>query len=216
MRLTKRLGASIALATALSLMAAVTALGHVHFPAGTYDIGLGWANEPTYAGELNAVQVLVSDGSGNAVTDLGPNDLQVVVSVAGQTSQPLTFAPAFDEDEGLGTPGDYRAALIPTVPGDYTFHLTGSVHGQAVDETATSSDSTFDSVQGPSAIQFPNQVPSADELATRIQSVDTRVDSTQSQASTALLVGGAVGVVGIVIALIALFLALRGRRPRLA
>ena len=213
---TKRLGASIALAAALSLIAAVTALGHVHVQAGSYDIALGWATEPTYTGELNAVQVLISDGSGNAVTDLGPNDLQVVVSVAGQTSQPLIFAPAFDTDEGTGMPGDYRAPMIPTVPGDYTFHLTGTVHGQAVDETATSSDSTFDSVQEPSAIQFPGQVPSGAELATRIQSVDTRVDSTQSQASTALLVGGAIGVIGIVIALIALFVALRARRPRVA
>ena len=213
---TKKLGASIALATALSLIAAVTALGHVHVQAGSYDIALGWATEPTYTGELNAVQVLISDGSGNAVTDLGPNDLQVVVSAAGQTSQPLVFAPAFDTDEGTGMPGDYRAPMIPTVPGDYTFHLTGTVHGQAVDETATSSDSTFDSVQEPSAIQFPGQVPSGAELATRIQSVDTRVDSTQSQASTALLVGGAIGVIGIVIALIALFVALRARRPRVA
>jgi len=211
MRLTKRLGASLALAAALSLIAAVTALGHVHFQAGTYNIALGWANEPTYAGELNAVQVLVSDGASNPVTDLGPNDLQVIVSVAGQASQPLPFAPAFDAEEGTGTPGDYRAAIIPTLPGDYTFHLTGTVHGQAVDETATSSDSTFASVQGASAIQFPNQVPSGAELATRIQSVDARVASAQS---SAMLVGGAIGVVGIVIALIALVVALRARRSR--
>ena len=213
MRISKRLCAAAALACALSLMVAVTALAHVHFPAGAYNIALGWANEPTYAGELNAVQVLVADASGNAVTDLGPNDLQVVVSVAGQTSPPLTFAPAFDQTEGVGTPGDYRAPIIPTLPGDYTFHLIGTVHGQAVDETATSSDSTFDSVQGASAIQFPNQVPSADELATRIQSVDARVTSAQS---SAMLVGGAVGVVGIVIGLIALFVAWRARRPKVA
>jgi type 1 fimbria pilin len=194
-------------------MAAITALAHVPLTAGSYHIALGWANEPTYVGEQNAVQVLVSDGSGNAVTDLGPSDLQVIVSTAGQTSQPLSFEPAFDTDEGTGMPGDYRAPMIPTLPGDYTFHLTGSVDGNPIDATATSSDSTFDSVQDPTSIQFPNQVPSVTELATRIQSVDTRVDSAQS---TAMLVGGAIGAVGIVIALIALFLAMRARRPRAA
>ena len=216
MRTTTKLGLAMALATALSLILAVSTLAHVHFPAGSYDIALGWAEEPTYAGELNAVQVLISDGSGNAVTDLGPNDLQVVVSVNGQSSQPLTFAPAFDTDEGTGMPGDYRAPMIPTLPGDYTFHLTGSVHGQSVDETATSSDETFDAVQEPSAIQFPNQVPSGDQLSTRIQSVDARVDTVQSSASNALLVGVAVGIVGIVIGLVALFVAWRARRPKVA
>ncbi len=213
MRINTRLCAAAALACALSLIVAVTALAHVQLQAGSYRIALGWASEPTYAGELNAIQVLVSDASGNAVTDLGPSDLQVVVSVAGQTSQPLTFAPAFDQAEAVGTPGDYRAPLIPTVPGDYTFHLTGTIHGQAVDATATSSDSTFDSVQDPSAVQFPNQVPTGAELATRIQSVDARVASAQS---SAMLVGGAIGVVGIVIALIALFVAWRARQAKVA
>ena len=54
MRPTRKLGASIALAAALSLIAAVTALGHVHVQAGSYDIALGWATEPTYAAAMGS------------------------------------------------------------------------------------------------------------------------------------------------------------------
>jgi hypothetical protein len=205
--------AALGAALALGMLLAATALAHVHLEAGSYKIALGWAEEPTYSGELNAVQILVSDANDQPVTDLGPDDLHVTVSAAGQTSDQLAFEPAFDEDEGTGTPGDYRAAIIPTIPGDYTFHLTGSIHGQTVDSTATSSDSTFATVVDPTAIQFPNQLPSAADLATRIDRLDARSSSADT---TALIVGGVLGTAGIVIGVIALLVASRARRPAAA
>ena len=72
-------------------------------------------------------------------------------------------------------PGDYEAPLTPTVPGDYTFHLTGKVHGQAIDETATSSDSTFDSAVEATDIEFPTKLPSLSEVATRLDRIDSRL-----------------------------------------
>ena len=163
----------------------------------------------------NRSRSLISDGSGNAVTDLGRTFSRLSSRLQARRPSPRLRA-GLRHGRGIGHARRLPRALIPTLPGDYTFHLTGTVHGQPVDETATSSDSTFDSVQEPTAIQFPNQVPSGADLATRIQSVDSRVDSAQSQASSAMLVGGAVGIVGIVIALIALFVAWRARPPRVA
>ena len=72
-------------------------------------------------------------------------------------------------------PGDYEAPLTPTVPGDYTFHLTGTIHGQAIDETATSSDSTFDSAVEATAIEFPTKLPSLSEVVTRLDRIDSRL-----------------------------------------
>ena len=72
----------------------------------------------------------------------------------------------YDDDTGLGTPGDYEAPLIPTIPGDYTFHLAGKIHDTAVDETATSSDLTFDSAVDETDIQFPAKVLSLTEVTT--------------------------------------------------
>jgi hypothetical protein len=198
-----------AAATYLLLSLSGLASAHVPIQVGTYEVALGWAEEPTYVGELNAVQILVADADGNPVTDLGPDDLTVVVSAGGQDSAPLSFSPAFDTEEGTGTPGDYRAPLIPTVAGDYTFHLTGTVHGNAVDETATSGEDTFDSPTGETSIQFPNPVPAISDLANRIDRVDSR---SSSDASTALYVGSGLGLAGIVLGLAALALAYRNRR----
>ncbi len=124
-------------------------------PIGTDTVALGWQHEPAYVNELNAVQVLVTDASGAPVDDLAPGDLSVTVTFGGRTSEPVPLDPTWDEDTGLGTKGEYVGAIIPTEPGDYTFHLTGTIHGQAVDETATSGDSTFDPVTESTAIQFP-------------------------------------------------------------
>ena len=89
-----------------------------------------------------------------------------------RSTGPLRRAPV---DTSLGVPGDYEASLIPTVPGDYTFHLTGSIHGQAVDETATSSDSTFNPAVESTEIQFPTKLPSLTEITTRLDRIDARL-----------------------------------------
>ena len=194
---------------------------HIVKQVGPYTVALGWVREPTYVGQLNAVQVVIRDAKGNPVSDLTADDLKVVVSTAGQQSDPMSLAPTFDEDTGLGIPGDYEAPMIPTAPGDYTFHVTGTIHNTKIDETATSSDTTFDSVVDPSAVQFPNKLPPVGDLATRLERVDARVQSqisaandAKSSAQGALVVGIAVGGAGVLIGLVGLALAIMAKRPR--
>ena len=214
-------------AWAIALMAigltsvATTVAAHVVKQVGPYTVALGWVREPTYVGQLNAVQVVIKDAKGNPVSDLSADDLKVVVSTADQQSDPMSLAPTFDEDTGLGIPGDYEAPMIPTALGDYTFHVTGTIHITKIDETATSSDTTFDSVVDPSAVQFPNKLPAVGDLATRIERVDARVQSqisaandAKSSAQGALVVGIAVGGAGVLIGLVGLALAIMARRPR--
>ena len=104
------------------------------------------------------------------------------MSVGGQSTDPLDLVPMYDGDTGLGVKGDYEASLIPTVPGDYTFHLTGAIHGTAVDETATSSDSTFNAANDPAAVQFPVKLPSLTEAMTRLDRLDARIAAVASTA----------------------------------
>src|SRR5437660_5025763 len=163
---------SIGLASVATPVAA-----HMVKQVGPYTVALGWVHEPTYVGQLNAVQVVIKDAKGNPVSDLSADDLRVVVSTAGQQSDPMSLAPTFDEDTGLGIPGDYEAPMIPTAPGDYTFHVTGSIHSTKIDETATSSDTTFASVVDPSAVQFPSKLPGIGDLATRIERVDAVIQA---------------------------------------
>ena len=133
-------------AVVLALLSAGIALAHVVKQAGPYTLEIGWQHEPTYVGEANGVQMIVHDGGGQPISDLTGDEVKVVVSTGSQQSGELTFAPGFDLAEGSGQLGEYNAPIVPTAPGDYTFHLTGAIHGAPVDITVTSSDQTFDSV----------------------------------------------------------------------
>jgi hypothetical protein len=168
----------------LTVALAGTAQAHVLKDFGPYSVALGWSVEPTYVGQVNAVQVVVKDKAGKAVTDLADGDLKVVVSIGGQDSAPLSLDNRFDEDTGLGIAGDYEASLTPTTPGDYTFHLTGSIHGQAVDETATSSDSTFNSAVEATDVEFPNKLPSLTEITTSLDRINARLSASPSPAAS--------------------------------
>jgi hypothetical protein len=233
-------GTATGAAFMLALVISSTASAHVVKQFGTYSVAMGWLHEPTYVGVENSVQVIVKDAAGKPVNDLQPGDLQVVVSTAGQQTAALPLQPSFDPDTGLGTPGEYTASLIPTQVGDYTFHLTGSIHGQAVDETATSSDQTFNSVTAGTDVQFPVKLPALGDLSTLIQRVDGRATTadtaaTQAQqaatqaeqavaraqkaasqasdnANRALVVGALVGGLGVLLGLAGLIVGLRASR----
>jgi hypothetical protein len=221
-------GISFVAALLLSLVVSSAVSAHVVKQFGTYSVAMGWLHEPTYVGVENAVQVIVKDAGGNPVNDLAPGDLKVVVSTAGQQTAVLPLQPSFDPDTGLGTPGEYTASLIPTQVGDYTFHLTGSIHGTVVDETSTSSDQTFDSVTAGTDVQFPVKEPAIGDVSTLVQRVDGRATSAQSAASAAqqaatsaandasraLIVGSAVGGLGVLLGLAGLFVGLRASRRR--
>ncbi len=214
----RRLGVALGAAILVSAASALPASAHVVQQFGPYTIAIGWAHEPAYVGTENAVQVIVKDG-GKPVDDLGAGDLKVAITAVGQTSAALSLDPSFDPDTGLGTPGEYLAPIIPTLPGDYSFHLTGAIHGQAVDASFTSSDTTFDAVQDPTTAQFPAREPTLTELSTRAGRLDGRVQAAMAAASQAtddanraLIVGSALGGLGLLVGLVALILAYRRRR----
>lgn len=214
-----RAGVIAAGITTLVLGTATLATAHIVKQVGPYSVALGWVHEPTYVGEQNAVQVVIKNAKGEPVSDLTADDLKVVVTAAGKQSDPLALAPTFDEDTGLGIPGDYEAPIIPTAPGEYTFHLTGSIHGTAIDETATSADDTFDAAVEPTGIQFPNALPALGDVATRVERTDSRAQAAATSAQQAndaargaLVAGLAVGGLGALLGLAGLTLAIR-RRP---
>jgi hypothetical protein len=213
----RRVGVALAASAVAILLISGIADAHVVKSFGTYSVALGWVHEPTYIGEQNAIQVVIKDAAGKPVTDLADGDLKVSVSVGGQTSTPLGLLNTFDPDTGLGIPGDYEAPIIPTAPGDYTFHLTGSIQSTAVDETAVSSDSTFNSVVGATGIQFPNQLPALTDIVTRLYRIDARLASPAPAAPAtdngAVAASAGLGILGLLVGLLALAVAIRGRRP---
>ncbi len=126
--------------------------------------------------------------------------------IYGQQQMEFALTPTFDPDTGFGTPGDYRAWLFPTAPGDYTFHFTGSIGSQKVDQSFTSGPTTFATVEDPAAVQFPLKAPSNAQIAARV-AADSARTATQSQVSSARtlgIVGVVVGVIGLAVACVAL------------
>ena len=234
----------LALAAALvaSATLAVPAFAHTGHEVGDYVLEIGWLHEPAFVGQPNAVQVTITDHhDGSPILDLGADDIKVVVSTAGVDSASLTFEPAFDAVEKEGSLGEYDAALVPTAPGDYTFHITGAIHGTAVDLSVTSGDETFDPVVTSSDLEFPAKMPTLTEVGTRLDRIDSRIEALQSaapgsddgvlkaaqdaaaaataaasaasaNADKALTLGLLVGGAGVVVALVALFVAMRAAR----
>jgi hypothetical protein len=207
----------------LALLPAAPALAHGEAGEGDLVLTIGFVNEPAYAGMPNGVQLIV-EHDGEPVTDLRPGDMQVEVTYGDETSEPMDLEPAFFFEGNqlvFGEPGDYHADFVPSQPGKYTFHFTGTIDGEEVDEEMTSSPSTFSTVADLAEASFPPvDAPSNDELATRIDQEATRsadgvaaaeeaATSAEDAASSARTVGmigvvlGAIGVIAAIAALVA-------------
>lgn len=201
------------LAGAFVLALSAPAFAHEERTVGAYHFVVGWGDEPAYAGLKNSVQLILSTKAGKPVTNLG-DSLKVEV-VFGQQQMELPLEPAFDPEEGFGTLGDYRAWVIPTAPGAYTFHFFGTIGKQEVDERFTSGPTTFDDVADPAEVEFPTKVPTGTEIAARldreIPRVNAAITSARSEAKdrvdtarTLAIVGIVVGAVGLVLAVVVL------------
>lgn len=203
----------------LMMLLAPAALAHEPRKQGDLVMEAGFGTEPAYAGQPNSVQlIMVHDGK--PVVDLG-DTLAVEVSF-GDEAMELPIEPFFAVGE-FGEPGDYRAWFIPTRPGQYAFHFSGTIDGEEVDETFTSGPNTFSDVSNPADIQFPVQDPTTGELAERIDREVPRLDDAgtvavaqanqasddASSARTFGMIGLIVGGLGLIVAVTALVLSRR-------
>ena len=200
----KRLAA--ALAVAFVLLSASPAAAHEHKAVGKYTFTVGWGDEPAYAGFKNSVSLEVEDANHKPVADIG-DGLKVEV-ITGSEKVTLSLSAAF------GQPGAYEAAIIPTRSGTYTFHFTGTIRGDAIDATFTSSETTFDDIKAPTDVQFPAKDPSAGELAQRLTRSEQRAVRAAGEASDDAATARIVGFIGIALGAVALGIALAGRARR--
>lgn len=188
--------------TALLSALSLSLFAHERKTVGSVVLIVGWGDEPAYTGFRNFVEVDVADAAGAPVADPA-GALSVEVSFgAERTTLPLSPA-------GKAA-GHYRAALVPTRPGTYAFHITGVVHGERVDVTSTCSDQTFACVRDASDVQFPAKDPTAGQLAERIDRAVPRAERAAAAAASARTLS----VVSLAIAVAALFAAIRATARR--
>jgi hypothetical protein len=157
----------IAILAALVLLAlAVPSLAHEGRTVGQYAIELGWRVEPAYTGIFNGPELFVNEAASDpeATPEMsadGDEEEAVGAPVEG-LEETLTLEVSFGGKSKIlklypvwNDPGHYTADVIPTQPGDYSFHLSGKIGDLDIDETFTSADGKFGSVDPISDIQFP-------------------------------------------------------------
>jgi hypothetical protein len=178
------------------------ASAHVEIDVGNgkYAMSIGFRDEPTYVGQPNALSLIVQEyGTGGAKPVEGLADTLNVRVIKGDQSMPLTLVPQGG--------GNYEGVFVPTETGDYTFHISGTMGDQTVDQTVTSGPTTFDSVQPLTAIEFPRPLPDSAQVA------QAAADA-EAAAATARMLGVAglvAGLLGLVVAAVALA---RAGRPK--
>lgn len=128
------------------------AFAHESITVGDYTLEIGWLSEPPIVGQQNAIVVNVSTTSDEPLVE-DVSSLTVTISYGGQ-DKTLTLQPLGEE-----TPGQFVAPILPTVPGEYTVILGGTLGDTAVD-----AETHVEEVQPTDTLQFPS-VASAEQTA---------------------------------------------------
>lgn len=190
-------GAALA-ASLLFISAPVSA--HENRGVGQLTTVVGWLNEPSFAGSVNGVSFRAThDDKGVAGAKL-----KVDVSFPGAAAPlTLTMDPAFNDV------GHYKAHLVPSRPGAYTFRIYGTVDGKPFNQTYKAGQSTFAVVESAKEVEYPEKDPGNDELAALAKQQETRIAALKTEAGKArdaadqarliAIVALLVGVVGAVL-----------------
>ena len=192
----RRIGRSAALGAALTLLVGIgVASAHEQRDVGDYTFTVGLLQEPVFTGQKSGLDLRVARGDEPVAGLEATLDAQVIFN--GQ-SRDLEITPVF------GTPGAYQSVFFPTAAGPYSFHITGDVEGNPVDETFTSGPDTFSEVQDVAGGQFPIQYPATGDIAR-----DAEAGANAAATST---IGVVLGGAGLLVGLVALGLTIARRR----
>lgn len=147
---TFRLLATVGLALLLSATFALTGSAHEHRTVvdDTYELTIGFLDEPAYVNLKNGLSLRVVTVDGEKPVEGLVDTLEAEV-IYGDQSMELQLEPVFND------PGHYRAIFFPTATGAYTFHITGEIEGNEIDETFESGPETFSEVEPIEPLQFP-------------------------------------------------------------
>jgi hypothetical protein len=175
--------AAIAIVVASLAVFAGPAAAHERRAVGPYTFVVGWIVEPAYVGQINALDLTVTETtSTKAVEGLEKTLKADLITGGGAATMPLTVAARF------GLPGKYQGQVIPTKIGDYTFHITGLVNTTAIDEKFESGPGRFGSIEDIAALQFPTKVPSTSDLAAKLDDANAKLTIAIAIAAVALIV----------------------------
>jgi hypothetical protein len=148
---------------------------------------VGFSTEPAFVNQRNGLDLYVYSLPPGGNFDTTPEEeligvegleetLQAEISF-GEVSMPLEIEARY------ASPGEYDAWVFPTEVGDYTFHISGTINGTAIDETFVSGPETFSPIGDTAELEFPEEVPSNQELAERVVVLESGTGSDSPDAS---------------------------------
>ncbi len=150
------------------LTAILAALGYAHlasahtsYPAGDYEIEVGWVDEPAIAGQRNAFVVNVSNTK-DAAAKVDVSKLTVEVIYGGQTKA-LELQPASED-----AVNQFIAPIIPAIPGQYTLRLSGML-----DASPVTLEAQPEEVKPASELAFPTVKAQVSASANQVGGPDT-------------------------------------------
>jgi hypothetical protein len=187
--------AALATASALAVLATGVASAHEVRDVAGYQLVVGFIDEPVYVGQKSGLEFFVTQNE-QPVEGL-EETLQAEVTKDGQTRE-------LPVEARFGEAGAYESVFFPTSAGAYTFHIFGTIDGQSIDESFTSSPDGFNEVQELSGGQFPVQFPAQAELVADAEA--------GANASSQVTIAIALGAAGLLAGLVGIGLALAARR----
>lgn len=157
----------------LSLVLVVSSVtAHEGREVGEYTIEFGWKVEPAYAGLLNGPEIHVGLHDAEEGAEF-PEDVEVNLQAEvsfGSESKIISLTPSSEES------GHYIGTVIPTLPGDYTFRIFGTIGETEIDETFSAADGQFSTVEPSADILFPSAgVTDYAALLARIEELEARL-----------------------------------------
>jgi hypothetical protein len=159
------------------------AYAHERRTVGPYQLVVGWLNEPAYLGQLNSLDLRVTDTRNTQPVVGLEKTVTADLAAGGLAPYTLTVSARF------GTAGAYNGWVMPTVPGTYTFHIKGKIDTLDVDEKFSSGPSTFGDIEDTAAVQYPAKVPVGDALSKKLDAIQSGIDQTRLIAIVALVLG---------------------------
>jgi hypothetical protein len=199
--------AAITIAAPLVLSDVVFA--HEQRDVGSYHLEVGFLVEPAIEGQMNGIDLRVTNSATSRPIQNLEKTLQVEITcIPAKLSRTFAIQP-IDPD---GDPGHYNNGFIPTASGSYSFRFFGTIEGVQVNETFTSGPDTFSDVATAADVQFPQQYPSARELTgvvTAAQGAAQQAADSANKATTLGYIGIALGALGIVVGISSLALSRR-------
>jgi hypothetical protein len=189
LRLTGLLGAGGLLAL---MLLPGTAFAHERRTIGNgkYDVVVGWNVEPAFVGQMNQASIRIMNAGTTTPVTGADKSLKLAIR-QGASTQAFPLKAAFGQD------GFYTADIMPTRVGDYQWIFTGDINGDSVNERFDTADGKFNAVQDMTGVQFPVAVSDPAQNAASVQAAQADAQG----ARTLALIGIAVGVIGLLVAI---------------